>query len=272
LVEDEKDSEAKRRVFEILEAAGRGDIPSRAFDIFIVSLIALNLVAVILETVRSLSGRYNSIFRNFEISSVIVFTVEYMLRTWACTASKKFRRPILGRIRFALTPLSIVDLMAILPFYLPMLISFDLRFLRILRLVRIFRMFKMARYFESLRVLGNVFRAKKEDLTITAFVIAILLILASSLIYFVETKAQPAAFSSIPQAMWWGMATLTTVGYGDVYPVTPLGKVLGAIVSLLGIGMFALPAGILSSGFAEEIQKKRSKPQICPHCGKAIIG
>jgi len=102
------------------------------------------------------------------------------------------------------------------------------------------------------------------------FIVLILLIIASSLMYFVEKDAQPEVFSSIPAAMWWGVATLTTVGYGDVYPVTTIGKLLGAIISLLGIGMFALPAGILASGFAEEIQKRRKGRRVCPHCGKDI--
>jgi voltage-gated potassium channel len=128
----------------------------------------------------------------------------------------------------------------------------------------------MARYSESLKILGNVFRTKKEDLLITVFVISILLIVASSLMYFIENKTQPEAFSSIPQAMWWGVITLTTVGYGDVYPITPAGKILGAIISLLGISMFALPTGILVSGFIEEIQRRQNNPKICPHCGKLI--
>lgn len=260
----------KKRIFEILEVAKPGDLASRTFDIFIIGLISFNVIAVILETVKSLSIQYGILFRNFEIFSIAVFTIEYISRIWTCTNNEKFRQPILGRIRFALTPLLVVDLMAILPFYLPMLIPLDLRFLRILRLVRIFRMFKMARYSESLKILGNVFGTKKEDLLITVFVISILLIVASSFMYFIENKAQPEAFSSIPQAMWWGVATLTTVGYGDVYPITPAGKILGAIISLLGIGMFALPTGILASGFTEEIQRRRSKPETCPHCGKLI--
>lgn len=263
-------AKAKKRIFEVLEVASEGDITSRVFDIFIVSLISLNLTAVILETVKSLATRCNPIFRNFEIFSVVVFTIEYISRIWTCTIDERFKQPISGRIRFAFTPLLLIDLVAILPFYLPMLIPLDLRFLRVLRLVRIFRMFKIARYFESLQILANVFRAKREDLTITIFIITILLITASSFMYFAENKVQPEAFSSIPQAMWWGIATLTTVGYGDVYPITPIGKILGAIVSLLGIGMFALPAGILSSGFTEEIQKRRSGVKLCPHCGKAI--
>jgi voltage-gated potassium channel len=131
-------------------------------------------------------------------------------------------------------------------------------------------MFKIARYSRALRILGSVLKAKKEELIIAVFIIIVSLILASSLMYFVESKAQPASFSNIPQAMWWGIATLTTVGYGDVYPVTYIGKFLGAIVSLLGIGMFALPTGIISSGFAEEIRGREGAVKICPYCGKAI--
>lgn len=201
---------------------------------------------------------------------MVIFTIEYILRIWSCTVNASFKNLILGRIRFALTPLMIVDLLAILPFYLPMIISLDLRFLRVLRLIRIFRMFKLTRYSESLKMFGRVLKAKKEELLITGFMILILLIVSSSLMYFVESEVQPQTFSSIPNAMWWGVATLTTVGYGDVYPITPAGKFLGAIIALLGIGMFALPAGLLASGFVEEIQKKRSKPIICPHCGKNI--
>ena len=263
-------SNIKGRVFEILEVAGVSDIPSRIFDVFIVSLISLNLTAVISETVKSLATRYTPIFRNFEIFSVVIFTIEYVLRIWTCTTNENFRQPVSGRIRFAFTPLPLIDLMAILPFYLPMLIPLDLRFLRILRLVRIFRMFKIARYSKALKIMGNVLRAKTEELVIAVFIIIVLLILVSSLMYFVESRIQPGSFSSIPQSMWWGIATLTTVGYGDVYPVTPIGKILGAIVSLLGIGMFALPTGIISSGFTEEIRKRPGKPQLCPHCGKAI--
>lgn len=128
----------------------------------------------------------------------------------------------------------------------------------------------MARYSESLITLGNVLKSKKEDLLMTLFIVFLLLVTASSLMYFVENESQPEAFSSIPAAMWWGVTTLTTVGYGDVYPMTPTGRVLGAIISILGIGMFALPTGILASGFAEEIRRRRAKRSICPHCGKDI--
>jgi voltage-gated potassium channel len=261
----------QERTFDILEKALPGDVPSRIFDIFIMSLIFLNVIAVILETVKSISLHFMPLFQTFEIVSVVIFTVEYLLRLWSCTVYKKYKAPFRGRFRFALTPMAIVDLVAILPFYIPMLIPFDLRFVRVLRLMRMFRLFKMGRYSDSLKTLGNVLKRKKEELLITASVVMILLVVVSSLMYFVENEAQPEAFSSIPAAMWWGVATLTTVGYGDVYPITTMGKFLGAIISLLGIGMFALPAGILGGGFVEEMQRKRDKKKrICPHCGRNI--
>lgn len=261
----------KNRIYKILEVASEDDVTSRAFDIFIMALIFLNVLAVILETVESLATQYASFFATFETVSVAVFTVEFVLRLWVCTEGEERGNVVTKRIRFVIKPMSVIDLLAILPFYLPVVIPLDPRFLRALRLFRLFRLFKMGRYSESLQTLGNVLKAKKEEMIVTFFVISLLLVFASSTIYYVEHDAQPEAFSSIPAAMWWGVATLTTVGYGDVYPITPIGKFLGAVIALLGIGMFALPAGILASGFAEELQKKRVKEiRICPHCGKNI--
>lgn len=259
----------KSRIFEILEKASPGDLPAKIFNIFIISLIILNVFAVILETVKSLSP-YAVVFRTFEIFSVVIFTIEYLLRLWSCTTDSSFKGKIRGRFKFAVTPLALVDLIAVLPFYLPIIFPLDLRFIRVIRLLRLFRIFKLGRYSDSLKTFGSVLRRKKEELFITVFIVAILLVVASSLMYYVECDAQPKAFSSIPAAMWWGVATLTTVGYGDIYPVTSMGKFIGAIIALLGIGMFALPAGILGSGFIEEIQKKQKEIKKCPHCGKEI--
>ena len=263
-------SRARSRAYEILEKASPGDGASRAFDLSIVTLIVLNVAMVVVETVRDLSVRYGGFFDAFELFSVLVFTVEYLLRLWSCTADPRFRQPFWGRIRFALTPMALVDLLAIAPFYLPMVTGVDLRVIRSVRLVRLFRLFKMGRYVVSLRILGAVLREKKEELNIVVFALIIVLVIVSSLMYFVEHEAQPEAFSSIPAAMWWGMVTLTTVGYGDVYPITPLGKFFGILIAALGIGMFALPAGILSSGFVEAIQSRREGKGICPHCGRDI--
>jgi voltage-gated potassium channel len=259
----------KTRVYNILEANHEGGIPGRLLEIFIITLIFLSLITVVLETVEPIYKKNPDFFYDFEAFSVIIFTIEYVLRLWSCTSDSKYKKSVKGRIRFALTPLAIIDLVSILPFYIPMVITLDFRFFRALRLFRIFRILKIGRYFESLRLIGKVFSNKKEELAITVFMVLILLLVVSCLMYFVENQAQPKAFASIPMSMWWGVATLTTIGYGDVYPITPLGKFFGAIISLLGIGLFALPTGILGSGFVEEIQNRKNH-KVCPHCGKEI--
>jgi len=259
----------KKRIFEILEIASAGDVPSKIFDVFIMTLISLNVIAVILETEPSLAS-YKRFFNKFEVFSVVVFSIEYLLRIWTCTSDKRFKHPLKGRIRFAVTPLALIDLLAVLPFYLPMVIPLDLRSIRALRLFRFVRLLKIGRYSESLRSLGYVLKKKEEELIVTVIALLMLLVITSSIVYFLEHEAQPKVFSSIPAAMWWGVATLTTVGYGDVCPITTLGKCFGALIAILGIGMFALPAGIVASGFAEAFQRRRRTTQICPHCGKNI--
>lgn len=138
-----------------------------------------------------------------------------------------------------------------------MLLFPDLKFVYIISILRLLRLIKISRYSESVRNLGTVLYAKKEELLATAFAVFILLFFASSLMYFVESSAQPQSFGSIPDAMWWGVVTLTTVGYGDIYPITPIGRFLGSILAFLGNGIFALPAGIISSGFSEEVQRRK---------------
>jgi voltage-gated potassium channel len=256
----------KVRIYQIVEKADEGDNASKVFDIFIMAMIVVNIVAVMLETVHSLFELHSYFFHAFDILSVAVFTIEYFLRLWSVTSSPRYRHPVTGRLRFAWTPMALIDLMAILPFYLPFIVELDLRMMRALRLIRLFRVLKFGRYSQSLRLFGIVVRSKREELGIVLFMVLILLVVASTLMYFVEHEKQPDVFSSIPAAMWWGVMTLTTVGYGDVYPVTSLGKFFGTIIAILGIGLFALPAAILSSGFVVSMQEREGKA--CPHCGK----
>ncbi|MDP8228488.1 MAG: ion transporter [Candidatus Electryoneaceae bacterium] len=260
----------RKRTYEIIEKSSPDDIPGRIVDVFIVTLIILNVTAVILETIPELASLYGELFQYFELFSVVIFSIEYLLRLWSCTSDDRYSRSIMGRIKFILTPMAVIDLLAIAPFFLPMIVPVDLRFLRAFRLFRLFRMFKLARYSKSLQTLGNVMRRSKEELLITLFALFVLLMIVSGLMFYVERDAQPEAFSSIPAAMWWGIVTLTTVGYGDVYPITPVGKLLAALIALLGIGLFALPAGILGSGFVSEIEDRKEKRKICPHCGKEL--
>lgn len=260
-------SSIRAELFIILADPEREDQAERVFNLTMIVLISLNVLAVILETEQNLYQQYKLIFDGFETFSVVVFTIEYVLRLWVCTDLESYSSPVAGRIRYALQPMQLIDLVSILPFYLPF-VGLDLRFIRAVRLFRLFRLLKMGHYSRSMTTLVNVIKSKKEELSITLFAGFILLIIASSLMFLVEHAAQPDAFRSIPDAMWWGAVTLTTVGYGDIYPKTLIGKILGAGIALMGIGLFALPAGIVASGFASEIQKKEKV--ICPHCGKEI--
>ena len=250
-----------------------GDDKGRSVDVAIIVLIFLNIVALILETVESIYSAHQAAFALFENVSIAVFSVEYILRIWSCTTNPRYAHPVSGRLRFLVSPLGIIDLLAILPFFLPFF-GVDLRFVRTVRLLRIFRIVKLARYSRALRLLGHVVHQRKEELLSIFFVLLTLLIISSSLMFFAEHSVQPEVFSSIPTTMWWGIVTLTTVGYGDAYPITPLGQTIGAIIAVLGIGMFALPAGILGAGFTDELQKMRqsgeSEPTRCHHCGEPL--
>lgn len=252
----------KKRVFETLEKGVGDDRLSKRFDIFIMVMILLNVVAVMLETVKSIHDQFPLVFKYFEYLSVFVFTFEFLGRVWTCTYIEKYSHPFWGRLRFVFSFLSIIDVLAIMPFYLPIFFStIDGRVLRILRLFRIMRIFKMGRYSTAFNMIINVVHKRREELLVTLSIVLVMLILASSLMYYVESEAQPEAFTSIPETMWWAVATLTTVGYGDVYPITSMGRVLGAIIAILGVGIFALPAGIVASGFEQEIRIRVSEKE-----------
>lgn len=230
----------------------------------------LNILAIALETIDSVAEHAGGAFLAFEIVSVAIFTVEYLVRIWGCTEDPAYAHPIRGRLRFATKPLVLMDLIAVVPFYIPFFVTLDLRFVRAFRLMRVVRLVKIARYSESLAIVGTVLRSRRDMLISTLFVGFLLLFVASALMYLVERDAQPDGFSSIPAALWWGIATLSTVGYGDLAPTTTLGRFIGAIVAILGIGVFALPAGILGSAFIDEIESRRAKHyDKCPHCGKS---
>ena len=163
-------------------------------------------------------------------------------------------RPVVDRVRFMCTPMMLIDLVAIVPSYLPVFI--DLRAIRAFRLIRLL---KLTRHSASLTLVQRVLGRKRDELLSTAFLAALLLVVSSTLMFYAEHRAQPEAFESIPASMWWGVAALTTVGYGDVYPITPLGKIIGVIVATTGIGLFAMPAGILGAGFVELFTEQRER-------------
>lgn len=251
-----KSPSLKVRIFQILEVAHKDDRLSRAFDIFIMTMIVLNIVGVILETESGIMARYGTWLRAFDLFSLAVFTVEYILRIWTCNIQPRYKNPVWGRLRFALTPFLMIDFLAIAPFYLPFFIPVDLRILRAVRLARLFRVLKVYRYSDALQTFVHVLRLKKQQLAVSIFILTVILLFASAGMYFIEHEAQPDKFGSIPATMWWSVVTLSTVGYGDVYPITPLGKIFGGVVALIGVGLFAIPAGILASGFTQNAINK----------------
>ncbi|MDP5171957.1 MAG: ion transporter [Bacteroidia bacterium] len=248
---------------------------SGKFDVFLIFIIVLNVVAIILESVNSIYLAYKPWFVSFELFSVMLFSLEYLARLWSVTSDPEYKHPLFGRFKFVFTPMAIVDLLAILPFYVGMM-GLDLRFIRALRMFRLLRLFKIVRYVSALRIITNVFRQKREELVTSLVFILFILLIVSCLMFYVEKDVEGTQFTSIPATMWWGVATLTTVGYGDIYPVTSMGRFLGGIIAILGIGLFALPAGILAAGCSDEISQRRAEEAnkleeregICSHCGR----
>ncbi|MGI9404763.1 MAG: cyclic nucleotide-gated ion channel [Hyphomicrobiaceae bacterium] len=251
----ERRSALRRRVYEILEVGRGEDQVSIWVDRFLITLIILNVLAFAFETVPSFQAAYGSWFYAFDIISVLIFTVEYALRLWSCIEVPFLKRmpTTEARMRFAMRPYLIIDLLAILPFYLQFIIPLDLRVLRVLRL---FRFFKLARYSPAMHTLVRVLINERRSLSGALLLMMAVLIFASTGIYFIERHAQPDAFGTIPDAAWWTMATLTTVGYGDVSPTTAFGKMFGSVVMVIGLGMFALPIAIISTGFAQELGRR----------------
>ena len=269
----------KKKVFNVLNARLSGDDFGEKLDNFITTLILLNVLAIILASYQNINTYLGGFFTFFEVFSVLVFTAEYLLRIWTSNYLFPTESRIKSALKFIFSPLGLIDFLAILPFYLPFFVTLDLRFLRLLRLLRLLRILKLKRYNRSLKLVVTVLRETWSDMGATLFVSFILMLVASSLMYNIEHEAQPEAFSNIGQAFWWAVATLTTVGYGDIYPVTALGKLLSGIIAVLGIGIVALPAGILSSAFMDKINKEKEREnekntafKYCPHCGKPLDG
>ncbi len=245
----------RQRVHDILEYGSDFDPVAKGINNFLVALIVLNVMAFAAGTVPRINNTYGEALDLFNLVSVIIFTIEYVLRLWSCVEVPMLRAlaPWKARARFAARPLLVIDLLAFAPFYLSFMFNIDLRVLRVLRL---FRFLKLARYSPGLVALGRVISNERRALYGALLVMTTLLIFASTGIYFIEREAQPEAFGSIPAAAWWALATLTTVGYGDVVPITHIGRVFGGLMMLFGLGMFALPIGILATGFSREANRR----------------
>jgi voltage-gated potassium channel len=266
----------KKKVHGLLHPEIVGDKHwDKIINIFIIVLIILNVIAVILETVKELNDRFSDFFYYFDLVSVIIFTIEYVLRVWSSNHEEKYKHSFWGRLKYMFSAGALIDLLAILPFFLHLFfgLGIDLREIRMLRLLRVLRLFRLTAYTESAHMIVNVFKKRSKELAIS-FVLAIfLIIIASCLIYFAEHlhPENKDKFSSIPATLWWSVVTLTTTGYGDMYPMTAIGKIMTGIIMLTGVAFFAIPAGILSAGFMDEFRKRKIyKTHRCPHCGEVL--
>ncbi len=267
----------KKKVHGLLHPEIVGDKHwDKIINVFIIVLIILNVIAVILETVGPLHDKYRDFFYYFDLVSVVIFTIEYVLRVWSSNHEEKYKHRILGRLKYMVSPGALIDLLAIVPFFLHLFlgVGIDLREIRMLRLLRLLRLFRLTAYTQSAHMIGNVFKKRANELVLSFILVIFLVIFASCILYFAEHNYPDTAtskFKSIPDTMWWAIVTLTTTGYGDIYPLTVLGKVMTGVIMLTGVAFFALPAGIITAGFLEEFRKNRvKKTHQCPNCGEQI--
>jgi voltage-gated potassium channel len=273
--------ELKTRIYHLLQpATTKEHRASQLVDSIIICLILVSLVMIVIESEPEVRKRAPTFFTMAERVIASLFALEYVARVWSITADPRYARPVLGRLRFVFTPMAIIDLVAFFP-SLVLRGLLDLRMLRMLRLLRLTRLLKLARYSRAAALIHRSLVRHREELTLSFVLVMVLMLIASSLIYFIEHEVQPEHFGTIPRAMWWSVITLTTVGYGDVYPVTVMGRVVAAGIAVMGIGMVALPTGIVGAGFIEEIRAEREREQLeelgpqpasrrCPHCGEAL--
>jgi len=219
-------------------------------DKFIYVLILLSTLAIILESDQELSKTYHRLFRNFEVISVAIFSLEYIYRTVL-----NFRRN--KNLKYNYSFYGLIDLIAVLPFFLPLAFAFDSRALRILRLIRALRVLKVSQHSKAVKHLLQVFKQIKGELTLTFFLSLILIVFSGIVVYYAENPSQPDVFNNIGNSIWWALATLTTVGYGDIYPITVLGKLIASFVAIVGIGLIAIPTGLISATYVDILKKEK---------------
>ncbi len=254
----------KRNLFLVLDDHKSRKPLNRLFHGLLFFLIIVSSLILIIESVKSISTQYKAILFGLEVITMTFFSIEYVLRVYTCTEIHRYSHPIFGRLRYVVTPLMLIDILSIIPFYL-LIFSSNFSGFYIFSIFRVLRLFKAIRYIEAFKIIGRVFYIQREQLLISLVFILFIFVFASSIIYIEEKDAQPLKFKDIPSAMWYTISTITTVGYGDIYPITIIGKITGGIISMSGLVLFAIPTSILTSGFLKISQQKK---QVCPHCGK----
>lgn len=259
----------KKRIFTIIQVGNRDDFPSRAYDIALVIAVLVNIFLALFETFPQ-SKPFLPALRLIEGITVVFFTIDYLLRIWTATYLYKGVSVARARLRFVFSWAGIVDFLSCIPYYLPFFFARSAVVLRMFRIIRILRIFRIQHYADPLRMISSVLRKKRGQLLSSIFIVLILMTAASLLMYSLEHEAQPEAFANAFSGFWWAANTLLTVGYGDIVPVTLAGKICGVILTFLGVGMVAIPTGILSAGFVAQAEGAKEKPNYCPHCGHRL--
>ena len=245
----------RTRVSEIIEVGYDQDWPSRLYDLVNALAIFINLTASILYTFEELQGQYGPLLLSVESITVAFFTVDYCLRLWTAPALYRKLSEPRAALKYALSFSGLVDLFSFLPYYLPVFFPAGAVAFRMFRVVRIFRLFRINAYYDSLNVITQVIASKRQQLLSSVFIILILMLASSLCMYSLEHEAQPDVFTNAFSGIWWSMSTLLTVGYGDIYPITTMGKLFGICIAFLGVGMVAIPTGIISAGFVDQYSR-----------------
>lgn len=249
-----KEASIKKRIFKIIQIGSRADIPSLCFDIFIVLVILINISVTFLQTFDEAAG-YAGAMGAAEFVTMVIFLVEYALRIWTADCLYPEKTYPAAMLRFAISFYGIVDLLTILPYFCPFFIPSGAVVFRMLRVVRILHLFRINSRYDAFNVITEVLRDKKNALVSSIFLVLVLMLASSMCMYGLEHEAQPENFSNAFSGIWWSMSTLLTVGYGDIYPVTAGGRFMAIVIAFLGVGMVAIPTGIISAGFVEYYTK-----------------
>jgi len=263
--------ELKYQIYETITSPDDKNRASKIFDISIITLILVNLLLIIADTF-DLPPAVHDVIYVFEVVSVGIFSVEYLFRLWTADLLYSHMKPTRARFRFAFSFLGLIDLLAVLPFYLPKVIPFGLFVLETMRIIRLLRFFKINRHTNTYYLIYDVFKKKARQLLASISIVFTLMVIVAVLMYDVEHVAQPDKFRNAFSSLWWALSTLTTIGFGDIYPVTIAGQILNGIFAFLSIGLIAVPTGIISAGFVEQSRRARHEApdNYCPNCGHKI--
>jgi len=255
-VSKNKNKSLRQNIFALLNPTPHSYEVNKYIDYVVIMAVLISVISIILETVQEVNSVWSAEFKTLDILTVTIFSIEYVLRVYSCCEIQRYSKPIRGRILYIFSASALIDLLAISPFYISLFVnkSIDLRFLRIFRLTRLL---KLTRYTGTLNTLLKAVQREKYVLMAAAFMMILMIILTASLGYMFEHDSQPDKFESIPASMYWAVITLASVGYGDITPITPLGRLMTVIVSFVGIGIFAIPAGLMASSFTDQLRLDR---------------